>query len=379
MSDRDYYEILNVNRDADQNEIKKAYRSLAMQYHPDKNPGNKEAEEKFKELSEAYAVLSDPQKRRQYDQFGKAGMRGGSTGGFGGYEGGYVDPFDIFREVFGGGFGDIFGMGGGSAGRRRSAAKKGADLQIRLKLTLEEIATGVEKTIKIKKHVRCNTCDGSGASPGTSFVTCPVCHGRGEVAYRQGFFTVTQTCQNCGGEGKTIDKPCTDCKGEGRVRGEDTLQVNIPAGVAEGQYLTLRGSGNVGPKGGPTGDVLVIIEEEKHESFERHGDDVVYNLHIGFTQVALGDDIEVPTLSGKAKIHIAPGTQSGKILRMKGKGLPHLNSHGAGDQLIRVMVYTPTKLSAREKDLLKELAEQENMFPKKGDKSFFERMKEAIL
>lgn len=375
MSDRDYYEILGLTREASANEIKSAYRKLAMQYHPDKNSGDKVAEDKFKEISEAYSILSDPQKRRQYDQFGKAGMRGG--GGFGGFEGGYVDPFDIFREVFGGGFGDIFGMGGGA--RRRPSAKKGADLQIRLNLTLEEVASGVEKKIKIKKFIRCETCDGSGAKPGTSFITCTVCHGRGEVAYRQGFFTVTQTCQNCGGEGKTIDKPCETCKGEGRVRGEDTLDVNIPSGVAEGQYLTLRSSGNVGPKGGPIGDVIVIIEEQPHEYFERHGDDIVYNLHLGFPQAALGEEIEIPTLTGKAKIQISPGTQSGKILRMKGKGLPHLNSYGSGDQLIRVMLWTPVKLSAREKELLKELAQLENMRPKKEDKSFFERMKEAIL
>ncbi len=375
MSSIDYYELLGITRDSDTNEIKKAYRKLAMQYHPDKNPGDKSAEERFKEISEAYAVLSDPQKRRQYDQFGKAGMRGG--GGFGGYEGGFVDPFDIFREVFGGGFGDIFGMGGSS--RRRPVSKKGADLQIRLKMTLEEVYTGVKKKIKIKKYVSCETCKGSGASPGTSFATCHSCQGRGEVAYRQGFFTVTQTCQTCSGEGKIVEKPCSACNGGGRIRGESTIDVEMPAGVAEGQYLTLRNAGNVGPNGGPSGDVIVVIEESPHEYFERHGDDIVYNLQLGFTQAALGEEVEVPTLNGKARIQIAAGTQGGKILRMKGKGLPHLNSYGSGDQLIRVFVWTPTKLNAKSKEMLKQLANHEEMFPQKDDKSFFERMKEAIL
>ncbi len=375
MNDIDYYKLLGVSRNSDTNEIKKAYRKLAMQYHPDKNPGDKKAEDQFKEISEAYAVLSDPQKRRQYDQFGKAGMRG--AGGFGGFEGGFVDPFDIFREVFGGGFGDIFGMGGSS--RRRSVSKKGADLHIRLKMTLEEIHTGVKKKIKIKKYIPCETCKGSGASPGTSFVTCQSCQGRGEVAYRQGFFTVTQTCQTCYGEGKIVEKPCSTCNGVGRIRGDSTIEVEIPAGVAEGQYLTIRNAGNIGPNGGPSGDVIVVIEESPHEHFERHGDDIVYNLQLGFTQVALGEEIEVPTLNGKARIHIAAGTQSGKILRMRGKGLPHLNAYGSGDQLIRVFVWTPAKLNAKSKELLKQLANHEEMFPNKDDKSFFERMKEAIL
>lgn len=375
MTDKDYYEILGVSRDADVNTIKKSYRKLAMQYHPDRNPGDKAAEEKFKEIGEAYAVLSDAQKRRQYDRFGRAGMRG--TGGFGGFgTGGFSDPFDIFREVFGGGFGDIFGMGGSHS---RSSVRRGSDLQIRLKLSLEEIAQGVSKKIKIKKYVKCESCDGTGAHPGTSTTTCPMCHGRGEVAYRQGFFTVSQTCQRCGGEGKIVDHPCDSCEGSGRVRGEATIPVDIPAGVAEGQYLTVRRGGNVGPRGGPAGDVIVLMEEKPHEYFERHGDDIVFNLNIGFPQAALGDEVEVPTLTGKAKIHIASGTQSGKILRMRGKGIAHLNSHGSGDQLIRVQVYTPTKLDANEKELLKQLAKQNNMYPKKGDKSFFERMKEAIL
>ena len=374
MSDQDYYELLGIRRDADAGEIKKAYRKLAMEYHPDKNPGDKVAEEKFKKIGEAYAVLSDPQKRAQYDRFGKEGMRGGFSGGFGG--GGFADPFDIFREVFGGGFGDIFGMGGG---HRRSAQKRGTDLQLRLQLTLEEIATGIKKSILLKRQDQCSTCKGSGMSAGTSKTTCPSCHGQGEVAYRQGFFTVSQTCQRCGGEGQIIDRPCPTCHGDGRVRGEATIEVDIPAGISEGQYLTIRGQGNLGPNNGPRGDVLVIIEEKKHPHFERHGDDIVYHLRLAFTQVALGADVDVPTLKGRATITIPAGTQSGKILRMKGKGIPHLNSYHTGDQLVKVHVWTPTKLSNTEKALLKELALSENIYPKKEDKGFFERMKEAIL
>lgn len=373
MDEKDYYQVLGVGHSAETDEIKKAYRKLAMQYHPDKNPGDHQAEEKFKEIGEAYSVLSDPQKRRQYDQFGKAGMRGsgGFSGGFNGF-----DPFDIFREVFGGGgFGDIFNMAGG--GRR--SVQRGADLQVRLKLTLEEIATGVGKKLKIKKMIRCERCDGSGAKAGTSPTTCPQCHGHGEVAYRQGFFTVSRPCDRCHGEGKILASPCAECHGEGRVRGETTMDVEIPAGVAEGQYITLRNAGNVGPRKNPPGDVLVIIEEEPHSHFERHGNDLVCNLILGFSQVALGDEVEVPTITGKAKIQIAPGTQSGKILRMRGKGLPLLQGSGSGDQLIRVQVYTPTKLTEKEKELFQELAKQDNLKPGKADRNFFERMKEAIL
>ncbi len=376
MAEKDYYQVLGINRDADVNEIKKAYRKLAMQYHPDKNPGDKSAEEKFKEIGEAYAVLSDPQKRRQYDQFGQAGMRSG--GGFGGFDsGGFADPFDIFREVFGGGFGDIFGMG--SSGRRRAAARRGSDLQVHLKLTLEEIAQGVTKKIKIKKLIPCDACSGSGAKSGSGATTCPMCHGSGEVAYRQGFFTISRTCSRCNGEGKVIERLCPECNGDGRVRGEATIDVQVPAGVAEGQYLTIRNAGNAGPRGGANGDVVVIMEEKAHEYFERHGDDIVYDLHVSFPQLALGDEVEIPTLAGKAKINLAPGTQSGKILRMRGKGIPHLNAHGSGDQLIRVHVWTPVKLTDKERDLLRELARHENIHPGRADKSFFERMKEAIL
>ncbi|MDZ7724530.1 MAG: DnaJ C-terminal domain-containing protein [candidate division KSB1 bacterium] len=269
-------------------------------------------------------------------------------------------------------------MGWADSGGRRSAQKRGADLQIKLKLSLEEIATGVTKKVKIKKHINCHTCDGSGASPGTSKVTCPACNGRGEMAYRQGFFSVSQTCQRCGGEGQIIDKPCPDCHGDGRIRGEEAIEIDVPAGIAEGQYIRLRNRGNKGPHGGPNGDILVVIEEKKHDYFERHANDIVYHLQLGFPHVALGTDIKVPTISSEATISVPAGTQSGKILRMRGKGLPDLNSHHHGDQLIKVHVWTPTKLSQEDKEALKEIAKSENMYPPKNDKSFFERVKEAF-
>ncbi len=375
MSDN-YYEILGISRDADANEIKKAYRKLAMEFHPDRNPDNTEAEEKFKKIGEAYAVLSDPQKRAEYDRFGTTGRSAG--GGFGGFSGGYADPFDIFREVFGGGFGDMFGMGGSAGGRRRSTVRRGSDLQVRLKLSLEEIASGTSKKIKIKKLNTCETCSGEGVKPGSSRQTCPVCHGHGEVAYRQGFFSVSQTCSNCRGQGTVIQDPCSDCQGEGRVRSEAVIEVEIPAGISEGQYLTLRGKGNVGPNAGPAGDVLVMIEEKKHEYFERHGDDIVYHLQLSFPQAALGDDIKVPTLKGQATLNIPEGTQSGKILRMKNKGIPHLSSHGTGDQLIKIHVFIPTKLGTDEKEIIKKLAEYQSMAPNKDSKSFFEKIKQAM-
>lgn len=374
MENKDYYKILGIDRNADVSDIKKAYRKLAMEYHPDRNPGDAKAEERFKEIGEAYAVLSDPQKRREYDQFGRTGMRG--AGGFSGFGGGYQDPFEIFREVFGGGFGDIFGMSG--EGRRRATVQRGSDLQVRLRLDLEEIGRGVTKKIRIKKMVRCERCGGSGAKGGTAKITCPQCQGRGEVAYRQGFFTISRTCGRCYGEGKIIEQPCPSCKGDGRVQGETTIEIEVPPGVAEGQYLTISGAGNVGPRGGPNGDVLVIIEEKPHSHFQRHGDDILYELSLSFPQVVLGDEVEVPTLNGKARITIAPGTQSGKILRMRGKGIPHLHSNKVGDQLIRISVFTPTKITEKEKELLRELSRHSNIYPQKNEKTFFEGMRESI-
>lgn len=389
MSKRDYYEVLGVSRNARQDELKKAYRRLALQYHPDRNPNNKEAEERFKEAAEAYEVLSDEEKRQRYDQFGHEGMRPGYD-----YHG-FTDMHDIFSA-----FSDIFGSGfGGSIfdemfetdrkrSRRTSTALPGSDLKIRISLSLEEIATGVEKKLKVKKWKRCDVCNGTGARPGSSFKSCPVCHGKGEI--RQVLRTVfgqmvnISTCQNCGGEGRVLQDTCTNCGGEGRVQGETTVKVTIPAGVAEGNYIPLRGQGNAGRRGGSVGDLIVYIEEEEHSIFTRNGDDIILDLLISFPQAALGADIEVPTLTGRARLKIEPGTQSGRVLRMREKGIPHLNTYSRGDQLIRVNVWTPRKLTSREKAILEELSNSENFNPKEGDtsansnKSFFDKLKNAF-
>ncbi len=383
MSKRDYYEILGVGKSAGVDEIKKAYRKLALQYHPDRNPGNKEAEEQFKEAAEAYEVLSDPDKRQRYDQFGHEGMRRGAD-----YHdfGNMGDIFSAFGDVFGGSFFEE--MFGGQRSRGRGGPAQGSDLKIRLKLTMEEIAAGTEKRLKIRKWKSCPDCQGTGARGGGATMTCPVCKGTGEI--RQ----VTRTilgqmvniamCQNCGGEGRVIKEPCLTCKGDGRIQGESTVKVVIPAGVSEGNYLPLRGEGNVGPRSGPPGDLIVVIEEQPHEVFTRENDDVILDLLVSFSDAALGGEVDVPTLTGKAKLKIDPGTQSGSVLRMRDKGIPHLNSYGRGDQLVRVNVWVPRTLSAQERALLKQLAVSENMHPKEGDrsahseKSFFRRVKNAF-
>ncbi len=392
MTKRDFYEILGVNRKASQDEIKKAYRKLAMQFHPDRNPGNKQAEEKFKEAAEAYEVLSDQEKRRRYDQFGHEGMRGTDFRPFTNVD----DIFSTFGDIFGqSGFGgsvfdEMFGRASGTSQRQRrtSIGQPGSDLKLRLKLSLEEVASGVEKKLKIKKFLICDTCRGSGAKSSSSRITCPVCSGTGEVRQVSrsvfGQFVNISTCNNCGGEGKIIKDPCLTCRGDGRVQGEATVKVQIPAGVNDGNYISLRGEGNAGIRGGQPGDVIVIIEVESHEVFTRNNDDVVLDLLVSYPEAALGAEVEVPTLNGRAKLKIDPGTQSGRILRMREKGIPHLNSYGRGDQLVRVNVWVPTKLSSAEKSLLKELANAENISPKEGDKSahsdksFFERMKKAF-
>jgi molecular chaperone DnaJ len=388
MAKQDYYKVLGVERGAGQDEIKKAYRRLAMQHHPDRNPGNKEAEEKFKEAAEAYEVLSDPDKRRRYDQYGHEGMRGTDFRGFTDIN----DIFSTFSDIFGGGtggtlFDEMFG-GQTRTRSRGSSATPGSDLKIRLKLTLEEIATGVEKRLKIKKWKRCETCNGTGARSSSSSVTCPVCSGTGEVRQVSrsvfGQFVNIQTCQNCNGEGKIIREGCPTCHGEGRVEGESTLKVSIPAGVGEGNYIPLRGEGNVGRRGGPAGDIIVVIEEEPHKVFVRDGNDVILDLLISFPEAALGAEIEVPTLTGRAKLRVEPGTQSGRVLRMRDKGIPHLNSFGRGDQLVRVNVWVPTRISSEERTLLKQFAAGENASPKDGDtsansdRSFFSRVKKVF-
>jgi molecular chaperone DnaJ len=378
MTKRDYYEILGVRRDASTEEIKKAYRKLAMQYHPDRNPGDKRAEEKFKEVAEAYEILKDNEKRARYDRFGHGGLKGGFEG-FTDFDFDLADALRTFMsESFG--FGDFFGMGRGGTGARK---RRGKDLQLRLKLTLEEIANGVQKKIKLKKWVFCEACKGSGAAEGTAPVTCLQCGGTGEVRQVSqslfGQFVNITTCPRCHGEGKILKEHCKVCAGEGRVQGESIITVDVPSGVSYGNYITLRGEGNVGPKGGPKGDVIIFIEEIEHEYFERHGDDILYDLPLSFSQVALGTEVEIPTLNGKAKLHIPAGTQSGKILRMRGKGIGRLHGNGKGDQLVRIMVWTPTKLSAKEKKLFEELANSENSKPPENDRNFLKKVKEAIF
>jgi molecular chaperone DnaJ len=388
MAKQDDYQVLGVSRTATPEEIKKAYRKLALQYHPDRNPGNKQAEDKFKEAAEAYEVLGDQDKRRRYDQFGHEGIRGTDFRPFTDVN----DIFSAFGDIFAGGFGgsifdDVFGTQGRQR-QRGTGAAPGSDLKILLKLTLEEIATGVDKKIKVKKWKRCETCGGTGAKSSRSKVTCPVCHGTGEIRQVSrsvfGQFVNISACHNCNGEGKIIQDPCPTCRGDGRVQGEGTIKVTIPAGVVEGNYIPIRGEGNVGLRAGPAGDLIVVIEEEPHEVFTRNGDDIVLDLLVSFPEAAMGAEIEVPTLTGRARLHIDPGTQSGRILRMREKGIPHLNAYGRGDQLVRVNVWVPTSLNAQERALLKQLAESEHTNPKEGDKSansdksFFERMKNAF-
>jgi molecular chaperone DnaJ len=374
MAKRDYYEILGVQRTAEADEIKKAYRKAALTFHPDRNPNNKEAEEKFKEAAEAYEVLSDDSKRRRYDQYGHEGLRPGAD--FHGYSNVndiFVNFSDIFGQNFGGSiFEEVF-AGGRSGGRSRQTGVPGSDLKIHLRLTLEEIAEGVEKKLKIKRWKPCDVCGGSGAKGSSSKSTCPTCNGSGEIRHVSrsvfGQFVNITTCSTCNGEGKIIKDKCSGCAGEGRVQGETTIKVNVPAGVAEGNYIPLRGQGNAGQRGGPAGDLIVIIEEEPHKMFVRNGEDIILDVLITFSQAALGSEIEIPTLNGRARLKIEPGTQSGKILRMRDKGIVHLNSRDRGDQLIRVNVWVPARLTKEDKELLKHLEKSETMKPKEGDRS----------
>ncbi len=378
MTKRDYYELLGVSKDANDEDIKKAYRKLAMQYHPDRNPNDKRAEEKFKEIAEAYEVLREPEKRQRYDRFGHSGVKGGFDG-FAGFDFDLSDALRTFMsESFG--FGDFFGTGRGD--RRASRKKRGSDLQIKLTLTLEEIASGVQKQIKLKKLVLCDVCNGNGASPGASAETCYHCQGSGQVRQVSqsifGQFVNISTCPVCRGEGKVVRDVCKACNGEGRKTGHGLITVDIPGGVSSGNYITVRGEGNVGHNGGAPGDVVIFIDEQEHKFFERHGDDILYDLPVSFVQVALGDEVEVATLNGKAQISIPPGTQPDKILRMRGKGIAKLHGHGRGDQLIRVRVWTPTKLNAKEKKLIEELGKSENLKPPENDRGLFSKVKEAI-
>lgn len=390
MAKRDYYEVLGVGKSASADEIKKAYRKVAMQYHPDRNPGDKEAEEKFKEAAEAYEVLSDADKRAKYDRYGHQAFAPGmgGPGGFGGGAGmNMEDIFSQFGDIFGDDvFGSFFGGGGGrrGGGGGRPTGTRGSNLRIRLKLNFEEIAKGVTKTIKVKKYVPCATCSGSGAKDKSSIQTCSTCGGSGQVRRVTNTFlgqmqTVT-TCPTCNGEGSTITARCGSCKGEGRVYGEEMVTINVPAGVQEGMQLSMSGKGNAGERGGAYGDLIILIEEEQHKELQRDGLNVAYDLHISFPDAVFGTSVEVPTIDGKARIKIPAGTQSGKIFRLKGKGFPEVNGYGRGDQLIHVNVWTPQNVSGDEKAMLEKLAKSENFKPNPGknEKSFFDRVKEAF-
>ena len=387
MAKRDYYEVLEVDKTATIDVIKKAYRKKAIQYHPDKNPGDKEAEEKFKEAAEAYDVLSNPDKRARYDQFGHAGMSGAAGGGFEGFGQGMSmdDIFSMFGDIFGGrggGFGGFSGFGGG--GRASQRKYRGSDLRVKVRLSLKEISTGVEKKFKLKKYVPCTHCHGTGAEGDGGSETCPTCKGSGSVIRNQqtilGTMQTRTTCPTCNGEGKIIKNKCKECGGDGIVYGEEVVTVKIPAGVAEGMQLSMSGKGNAGKHNGVPGDLLILVEEEPHESLIRDENDLVYNLLLSFPAAALGGAVEIPTIDGKVKVKIDAGTQPGKVLRLRGKGLPSVNGYGTGDLLVNVSVYVPEALTKDEKNILEKLDASDNFKPNtsikekifKKFKSFFD-------
>ncbi len=388
MSKRDFYEILGVSKSSSADEIKKAYRKVAMQFHPDRNPGDKAAEEKFKEAAEAYEILSDTDKKAKYDRFGHQAFGPGTAGG-GGYGGGGMDMNDIFSQ-----FGDVFGddmfggfFGGGqsrSRGGTKARGQRGSNLRIKLKMNYEEIANGVNKQVKVKKHVLCTTCGGNGAKDNSSIQTCGTCKGSGQVRKVTNTFLgqmqTVNTCPTCNGEGSTVTAKCTPCKGEGRVYGEETISIDIPAGVQDGMQLSMSGKGNAGERGGSSGDLIIMIEEEQHESLHRDGLNVSFDLYITIPDAIFGTSVEVPTIDARAKIKIPAGTQRGKIFRLKGKGFPEVQGYAKGDQLIHVNIWTPQEVSEEEKVALNKMQESENFKPKpiKGDKSFYDKVKEAF-
>ncbi|MFM9951557.1 MAG: molecular chaperone DnaJ [Saprospiraceae bacterium] len=384
MAKRDFYEVLGVTKNASADEIKKAYRKQALEHHPDRNPNNKAAEDKFKEAAEAYEVLSDADKKARYDRYGHAGV---SDQGGGGYSSsGGMTMEDILRQfgsMFGdsGGFGeDPFGRGGGA--QRPAGGQRGSNLRIKVSLSLEEISSGVTKKIKVRKHVTCNVCSGSGAKDSSSVKTCGTCRGSGYVRQVRNTFLgqmqTTSPCPTCSGSGTVISAFCGNCKGDGRMYAEETIDIEIPGGVEENMQLSMRGKGNAGVKGGPPGDLLISIEETKHEFLQRDGMNLIFDLYINFADAALGTSIEVPTIDGRVKIKIPAGTQSGKMFRLKDKGLPSVQSHGRGDEIVHVNVWTPKKLNDEEKRLLEKLREMPNLQPQPGkdDRGFFDRMKD---
>ena len=378
----DYYQLLGVSRGADTDEIKKAYRQLALQYHPDRNQGSKEAEEKFKEVTRAYEVLRDPEKRALYERYGEQGVKG--RPGAAGFE--FRDAIEIFMRDFGGfsGLEEMFGMRGQRT--QRSASRRGQTVRIRLALTLGEVAKGVTKTVRVALLDNCAKCDGSGAEPGTAPTTCRVCDGSGEERHVQrsvfGQFVSVQPCRTCQGEGRIIEKPCPTCSGEGRVRAEQEIELEVPAGVTSENFLTLRGRGSMGPRGGPRGDLVVLLEIQEDSRFTREGSDLVHELPITFGQAALGADVEVPTIEGNAKVTIPPGIQSGEVLRLRGLGLPELNGTVRGDQLLRVQVWTPDELTPQQESLIRKLRDIEAPAPSqirlRTQKGFWSRVKEAL-
>ena len=378
MSKRDYYEVLGVSRTATDQEIKSSYRKLALQFHPDRNPGDKTAEEKFKEAAEAYAVLADSDKRHMYDRFGHAGLGGAATGGF--------DPtvFTGFEDILGG-LGDIFGFGDVFGGRRRpGGAQRGADLRYDLEISFEEAATGTETTIQIPRHEACETCSGSGAAPGSKPTACPQCHGRGQLRYQQGFFTVARTCGQCRGTGSVIAKPCATCKGTGHVPKERKLTVKIPAGIATGQRMRISGEGEAGAAGGPTGDLYVVVHVQDHPFWQRDGNDLYCEIPVNFPTLAIGGEITIPTLDGDETFKIPEGTQTGSAFRLRGRGMPDVGGRGRGDLVVTVKVITPKKLTKDQKKLLEQL---QGLLPKEKfeptpadseDKGLFDRVKDIF-
>ena len=380
MSKRDYYEVLGVQRTATEQEIKSAYRKLALKFHPDRNPGDKQAEDKFKEAAEAYSVLADTDKRHMYDRFGHAGLGGAATGGF--------DPtvFTGFEDILGG-LGDIFGFGDvfGGGGRRRSAPQRGADLRYDLEISFEESAKGAETAIQIPRHETCESCSGSGAAPGSKPATCPQCQGRGQLRYQQGFFTVARTCGQCRGTGQVITKPCQTCHGAGRIEKQRKITVRIPPGIATGQRLRLTGEGEAGPKGGPAGDLYVVVHVQEHAFFQRDGNDLYCEIPLNFPTLALGGEIVIPTLDGDEAFEVPEGTESGATFRVRGKGMPDVAGRGRGDLLVTVKVVTPKKLNKEQRKLLEQLSgalPKERFEPtprdEHEDKGLFERVKDIF-